>query len=272
MTVALRTIPGGGDQPRETTRCAPSSDLPTGAPPSRRLAAGGLLALPLLMAQCDPACEPEPAGTLRRRGWSRSARRTSLQGRPITAYRLGTPGGKVVLVVGSIHGDEQAGIEIAEYVRDAAPIPAGFDVFVIPTINPDGNLVNSEGNAAGVDLNRNWPPDWAPIDCVLVPQNCSGPAALSEPETKTTADFITTIQPRVTIWYHAVGPVVDRAVEHGVANPGVLSAYAGEVGYPVLRCRAGPAAARATPPSSGTTPSPVRRRSSSSSRRRPPGR
>ena len=143
---------------------------------SRRLTAGGLLALPLLMAQCDPACEPEPPGPPPPpRVIAEHQVGTSLQGRPITAYRLGTPGGKVVLVVGSIHGDEQAGIEIAEYVRDAAPIPAGFDVFVIPTINPDGNLVNSEGNAAGVDLNRNWPPDWAPIDCVLVPQNCSGP-------------------------------------------------------------------------------------------------
>ena len=205
---------------------------------TRRLTAGGLLAMPLLVAQCQPACEPVPPPAPRVIEERQVG--TSLQGRPITAYRLGTPGGKVVLAIGSIHGDEQAGIEIVEYVRDAAPIPAGYDVWVIPTINPDGNLVSSEGNAAGVDLNRNWPPDWAPIDCVITPQNCSGPHALSEPETKSTADFITAIQPRVTIWYHAVGPVVDRAVQHGVANPAVLTAYAGEVGYPVLTVSCGP--------------------------------
>ena len=48
------------------------------------------------------------------------------------------------------------------------------------------------------------------------------------------AAFVTEVRPRVTVWYHAVGPVVDRAVEHGVANPAVLDAYADEVGYPVF--------------------------------------
>ncbi len=207
---------------------------------TRRLYAGGILALPLLMAQCQPACEPlAPAPPPPPRIIEQHDIGTSLQGRPITAYRLGTPGGKVVLAIGSIHGDEQAGIEIVEYVRDVAPIPAGLDVWVIPTINPDGNTVNSEGNAAGVDLNRNWPPDWAPIDCVVVPQNCSGPGPLSEPETKATADFIASIKPQVTVWYHAVGPVVDQAVQHGVAQPAVLTEYAAKVGYAVYTVSCG---------------------------------
>jgi hypothetical protein len=99
--------------------------------------------------------------------------------------------------------------------------------------------MNVEGNGAGVDLNRNWPPDWAPIDCQRVPENCSGPVALSEPETKAVADFITSIQPRVTVWYHAVGPVVDRATTHGVNVPAVLTAYSAEVGYPVYEVSCG---------------------------------
>ena len=209
---------------------------------TRRLYAGAILALPLLMAQCQPACvppapappPPPPARVIEQRAVG-----TSVQGRPITAYRLGTPGGKVVLAVGSIHGDEQAGIEIVEYLRDAAPIPAGLDVWVIPTINPDGNAVDSEGNANGVDLNRNWPPDWAPIDCVLVPQNCSGPGPLSEPETSSTAGFLASIRPQMTVWYHAVGPVVDQAVQHGVANPAVLTEYAAQVGYAVYTVSCG---------------------------------
>ena len=61
-----------------------------------------------------------------------------------------------MLVVGSIHGDEEAGIEVAEHVRDAAAIPNGFDVWVMPTINPDGNVLDFHTNVKGVDLNRNF--------------------------------------------------------------------------------------------------------------------
>jgi protein MpaA len=204
---------------------------------ARRCYAGGLLAMPLLVAQCQPACEPAPPPgprVIEQRDLG-----TTWQGRTITAYRVGTPGGRVVLAVGSIHGDEQAGIEIVEHMRDAAAIPAGLDVWIIPTINPDGNAMDVEGNGAGVDLNRNWPPDWAPIDCQRVPENCSGPIALSEPETKAVADFILEIEPRMTVWYHAVGPVIDRATLHGVANPAVLTTYAARVGYPVYTVSCG---------------------------------
>ena len=228
----------------------------------RRYAAGGLLAMPLLVAQCDPGCEPPGPRVIETRQVG-----TSIEGRPITAYRLGTPGGKVVLAVGSIHGDEQAGIEIVEHVRDSAAIPAGLDVWIIPTINPDGNAINYETNAAGVDLNRNWPVNWQPIDCTAFPLNCAGPSPLSEPETQTVAAFLTEIQPRVTVWYHAVGPVVDRATQDGVAEPDVLTAYAAEVGYAVSTVDCGPGGAPATSPSSRTPRSTARRRSWSSCRR-----
>ncbi|MGH9271434.1 MAG: M14 family zinc carboxypeptidase [Ilumatobacteraceae bacterium] len=201
----------------------------------RRYAAGGLLAMPLLIAQCDPGCEPPGPRIIETRQVG-----TSIRGRPITAYRLGTPGGKVVLAVGSIHGDEQAGIEIVEHLRDSAAIPAGFDVWIIPTINPDGNVIDYETNAAGVDLNRNFPVNWQPIDCVAIPLNCAGPSPLSEPESQSAADFLTEIQPRVTVWYHAVGSVVDRATQDGVADPAVLTAYAREVGYAVTTVSCGP--------------------------------
>ncbi|MGI9053371.1 MAG: M14 family zinc carboxypeptidase [Ilumatobacteraceae bacterium] len=203
--------------------------------PLTRATAGGVLVMPLLFAQCDPGCEPPGSRVIEQLQIA-----TSVEGRPITAYRLGTGEGKVVLAVGSIHGDEAAGIEIVEYLRDVAPLPPDLDVWIIPTINPDGNAINFETNAAGVDLNRNFPTDWAAIDCVANPLDCSGPSPLSEPESQGLADFVTEIQPRVTVWYHAVGPVVDRATQHGVANPAVLTAYAGEVGYGVSTVSCGP--------------------------------
>lgn len=193
----------------------------------RNVTAGSVLVMPLLLAQYQPGCQP-PGQVIE--GLQIG---TSIEGRPITAYRLGVRGGKVVLAVGSIHGDEQAGIEIVEHLRDAATVPAGLDVWVIPTINPDGNAIDYETNAAGVDLNRNFPSDWVPIDCVAIPLNCSGPAPLSEPESQAVAAFVRVVKPRVTVWYHAVGPVVDRATQHGVANRAVLTAYAAEVGYRV---------------------------------------
>ncbi|MFZ9779970.1 MAG: hypothetical protein ACO3EM_07360, partial [Ilumatobacteraceae bacterium] len=42
---------------------------------------------------------------------------TSVQGRPLVAYRYGTPGGVVVMVVGVIHGDEDAGLLITSALR-----------------------------------------------------------------------------------------------------------------------------------------------------------
>lgn len=202
----------------------------------RSVTAGSVLVMPLLIAQCQPGCEPVPPGRVietRQIG-------TSIEGRAITAYRLGTPGGKVVLAVGSIHGDEHAGIEIVEHVRDGAPIPADLDVWIIPTVNPDGNAIDYETNAAGVDLNRNFPSAWEPIDCQAFPLNCAGPFPLSEPESQAVADFVTEVRPRVTVWYHAVGPVVDRATQFGVANPAVLTEYAQEVGYGVSTVSCGP--------------------------------
>jgi protein MpaA len=203
-----------------------------------RRAALGLLAAPLVMQSCQPACAPaEPAAP---RVIEQRTIGTSWQGRPIVAYRLGTPGGKVVLAVGSIHGDEQTGIEIVDNIRDSAAIPPGLDVWVIPTINPDGNAMNVHTNAAGVDLNRNFSPDWQATDCAVSPRFCAGPAPMSEPESQAIAAFVNEIQPKMTVWYHGPLFTVDAALLHGVANPAVLYAYAGPVGYSVTTVRCSP--------------------------------
>jgi murein peptide amidase A len=196
-----------------------------------RFAAGGLLAIPLLMGSCEPACTPAaPAvprvSEQRTIGWS-------VSGQPIVASRLGAPDGIPILVVGSIHGEEQAGIEIAEYIRDTATIPAGYDVWVVTSINPDGNLANVHGNANGVDLNRNFAPNWVATDCVNAARYCSGPAAMSEPESQAVASFVGAVQPKLTVWYHGPLHVVDEATLNGVADPDVLHAYGAAAGYSV---------------------------------------
>ena len=61
----------------------------------------------------------------------------SVEGRPITAVERGTPGGAVVLVIGVIHGDEDDGVAILEQLA-TAPVPPGVDLWLLESINPDG--------------------------------------------------------------------------------------------------------------------------------------
>ena len=124
----------------------------------------------------------------------------SVDGRPITAVERGTPGGTVVLVIGVIHGDEAAGVKIVEQLATAA-LPPGIDLWLIESMNPDGQAAGTRTNARLVDLNRNFPYAWAPLGEPGDSQyGGSGPA--SEPETQAIVDFITAIQPDIGIWYH----------------------------------------------------------------------
>ena len=66
-----------------------------------------------------------------------------------------------VLVVGCIHGNETAGMAVARRLARAAA-PRRTDLWVVPTINPDGVAAGTRGNARGVDLNRNFPFALAP--------------------------------------------------------------------------------------------------------------
>src|SRR5207244_9782486 len=80
----------------------------------------------------------------------------SERGRPIVAWETGDPEAKRrVLVVGCIHGNEPAGITVADAVLRAR-VPAGTDVWVVPDLNPDGVAAGTRQNARGVDLNRNF--------------------------------------------------------------------------------------------------------------------
>jgi protein MpaA len=124
----------------------------------------------------------------------------SVDGRPITAVERGTPGGTVVLVIGVIHGDETAGVRIVEELA-TAPVPPGIDLWLIESMNPDGQAAGARTNAHLVDLNRNFPYNWAPLGEPGDSQyGGAGPA--SEPETQAIVQFVGAIQPDIGIWYH----------------------------------------------------------------------
>jgi protein MpaA len=132
----------------------------------------------------------------------------SVQGRAIRPVVLGSaPPAHRLLVVGCIHGSEPAGLAIARALVAAGP-EAGAEVVVVPTVNPDGCLASGRrGNAHGVDLNRNFPSNWARIGRPGSLEY-SGPRALSEPESRYLVSLVRALRPAVTVVFHQHEDVV----------------------------------------------------------------
>jgi protein MpaA len=120
----------------------------------------------------------------------------SWQGRPISAVEVGNPSGTRVLVVGCIHGNETAGIAIADALAKQAP--PDLDLWIVPDLNPDGVAADTRQNAHGVDLNRNFPWHWRPLNGVYA----SGPHPLSEREARIAHTLILRLHPHLTVWFH----------------------------------------------------------------------
>ena len=94
----------------------------------------------------------------------------SVQGRPIEAVVLGPVNARApVLVVGCIHGDEPAGIAVADRLAHARTPPQS-GIWIIRDLNPDGVAAKTRQNAHEVDLNRNFPYAWHPIGAPGDPQ------------------------------------------------------------------------------------------------------
>ena len=125
----------------------------------------------------------------------------SVQGRDIVAYRMGDPDGRPVLLVGVIHGDEAKGYDITQLIR-TMPTPSGIDLWIIDSINPDGQFNNTRTNANGVDLNRNVSHNWSYIPVSDDNDQYSGEAPADQPETQALEAFVVEIQPNITIFWH----------------------------------------------------------------------
>jgi beta-N-acetylhexosaminidase len=131
----------------------------------------------------------------------------SEQGRPIRALRVGSARARVkVMVVGTIHGNEQAGRAVVARLTRTHP-PRGTALWLVDDANPDGTAANARHNSHGVDLNRNFPYRWQPQDGVYE----SGPGPASEPETRVMQSFIERERPRVTLWYHQALRIVVKS-------------------------------------------------------------
>jgi murein peptide amidase A len=137
---------------------------------------------------------------------------TSVDGRPIVAvHRVrattaaldpadpAAAGIRRVLVIGNIHGDEQAGLRVVRRLLAREHLPAELDLWLIRTVNPDGTAADRRTNAHGVDLNRNFRYLWhsSPRGATW-----SGKAPLSEPESVVLRDLIRRLRPDLTVIFH----------------------------------------------------------------------
>jgi protein MpaA len=122
----------------------------------------------------------------------------SVKGRPILAHRIGDPEAPVkAVVLAAIHGNEPGPIRIIRNLLRGRQVQ-GVDLWVVPTLNPDGLKARNRRNARGVDLNRNFPTDWGKS----YGNTYSGPRPMSEPETTAFMAFLDEINPKYVVSFH----------------------------------------------------------------------
>lgn len=169
---------------------------------------------PALQRKLCEAAQLAPSGAL------------SVRGAPIAWRDVAPPDAagvaQRVLVVGAIHGDELTAaaltlhwVALAQQASSQRPVHWRF----IPVLNPDGLLARpaTRTNAAGVDLNRNFPtPDWEREAAAYWekrtrrdPRRWPGPAPLSEPESQFLHAQMAQFAPDLVVSIHAPYGVLD---------------------------------------------------------------
>jgi murein peptide amidase A len=187
--------------------------------------------------------------------WARSR-----GGRPISRFHsVNAHASHPLIFIGGVHGDEPEGVALAEatlsWLKTESKSGAVKVPWVlIPCLNPDGYATRARTNAAGVDLNRNYPArSWSPV--AKEPRYSPGPSPGSEPEVQALVALIKSTNPRLIIHCHSWNPCIvltgeparadaERLVRAsgyplqdsiGYETPGSLSQFAWhDLGIPVI--------------------------------------
>jgi protein MpaA len=157
-----------------------------------------------------------------------------VDGRPITVIRRGTAGGTRVLAVGAIHGNEDAGTAIIDQLA-IDDVPEGVELWLVRSMNPDGQANRVRQNSNAVDLNRNFPHNWGVLGEPGLWQY-GGPGPASEPETKVMVALGDSVRPDLILWYHQdlfrISPASGRDGQ-------VRARYAEIAGLPIISVTGG---------------------------------
>lgn len=140
----------------------------------------------------------------------------SVENRALEVYRYGN-GSVHKLIVAGIHGGYEWNTialadELIAYLNDHGErIPKDTTLYILHDMNPDGmargKTPDGRANAHNVDLNHNWPynwaSDWSRDGCFneRILSGGSGPG--SEPEVQVLTGFIYQIKPAALISYHS---------------------------------------------------------------------
>ena len=112
--------------------------------------------------------------------------------------------GRGVLVLAGVHGNEPEGVIAAYKLLEVlgGDRKFGFDIQLIPCLNPEGFFSASRLNSKGVDLNRNLPTkDWSKE--AFSPKYPPGEYAASEIENKILIQLLEEFRPGLIISLHS---------------------------------------------------------------------
>ena len=140
----------------------------------------------------------------------------SRSGAPLEAALPVAPQPRILLLAGQ-HGDEPESTALLSHALRRVE-PGELQSAAVLALNPDGLCRGTRGNAAGVDLNRNFPTaDWTtspvyyrwaenePRDVQL----SAGQHAASEPETRALLALLARLKPQTVISIHAPLACID---------------------------------------------------------------
>lgn len=165
-----------------------------------------------------------------------------------------------ILIIAAMHGDENLGsVLLSECLRSMQPDE--LEAAVILSMNPDGILAGTRGNANGVDLNRNYPTvNWI-SDPVYYrnrpgePQNIAlspGSSAGSEAETQALIHLVEGLKPELIVSFHGFLACIDDPLatdiskdislrtgmelvaDVGYATPGSFGTWCAEKRIPII--------------------------------------
>jgi predicted deacylase len=168
---------------------------------------------------------------------------TSVEGRPLLAYRLGT-GSSARAIIGAIHGGYEwnTTVLVSETLKhlqgNPALVPENVTLYIIPCANPDGyaasRSLDGRPNSNGVDLNRNWDYQWQPTATHGTRPVSAGTHPFSEPETAALRDLILEQGIEAAIFYHSAMAQVFHGAETDLSATYELAVAVSEAtGYPV---------------------------------------
>jgi protein MpaA len=164
---------------------------------------------------------------------------------PLRVFLPAADGPVAGLLTAAQHGEEADTALLARRLLERVPA-ADTRWAVIPVLNPDGLLAGTRQNAAGVDLNRNFPAStWEPGETFTYPpgidpelrvlanrSNRSSPGARagSEPETQALTALIERLQPPLVVDLHSP---LELIFHRGDVPPDVTEALGRSANVPV---------------------------------------